>query len=266
MLSLCEIFLVSSRQSYSCLYTSNMYCHHDASNCRPGATASKNNKFAQSLFESEFSENVRDAVLRTKFFQKMINNTLQPEEYGGYMVQDAAYVYDAINAFQIAAEKSQANDSLPRDFALFYRGMAESFTNYYSYFSLKWKLRNSKSVIMGPAAATYVAFEMKLARTNAKFLSIGILPCDMLWPLVARQLNDLVDKSNVYRSWVDDNHTEKGSSSSTQDFVKKYFTEDDRVISEEIFNEGMINELNFFLSACDEDPVDYNFGYISPRA
>ena len=118
---------------------------------------------------------------------------------------------------------------------------------------------------MGPAAATYVAFEMKLAKTDAKFLSIGILPCDMLWPWVARELSDSVDESNVYRSWVDDNYSEEGSSSSTQDFVNNFFTEDDRAISQEIFNEGMINELNFFRSACGEDPVDYDFGN-SPQA
>ena len=55
----------------------------------------------------------------------MINNTLLPEEYGGYMVQDAAYIFDAIKAFDIAAESMQGKS--PPDFALFYRGRSASF-------------------------------------------------------------------------------------------------------------------------------------------
>ena len=158
--------------------------------------------FAQSLFEDQFSRKVREAVLETLFFKKMINNTLSPEEYGGYMVQDAAYIFDAIKAFDIAAENMQGKS--PPDFALFYRGRSASFKSYSTYFASKWKLQSTKSVIMGPAAATYVAYEMKLAQTKSKLLAIGILPCDMLWPWVAAQINSKVSKANVYRSWVDD--------------------------------------------------------------
>ena len=215
--------------------------------------------FSQSLFEDQFSVKVRQAVLETLFFKKMINNTLSPEEYGGYMVQDAAYIYDAIKAFDIAAVNMQGKS--PPDFALFYRGRSASFTSYSSYFASKWKLQSTKSVIMGPAAATYVAYEMKLAETSSKFLAIGILPCDMLWPWVAAQINSQVSKTNVYRSWVDDNLGD--GSSSAQTFVNKFFSQQDRQASQAIFNEGIINELNFFRSACGEKPVDYSFGYVN---
>lgn len=210
--------------------------------------------FSQTLFNNPFSVEVRQAVLETQFFQKMINNTLAPEEYGGYMVQDAAYVYDAIKAFDLAAEKMQGQS--PPDFALFYRDRSASYASYSSYFDSSWKLQNSESVKMGPAAATYVAYQMKLAETNATNLVIGFLPCDMLWPWVATEIDPLVPKTNVYRSWVDDNLPD--GTSSTQAFVNNFFHEQDLATSQPIFNEGMINELNFFRSACDEEPMDYD--------
>ena len=99
------------------------------------------------MFENPFSRKVRDAVLKTQFFQKIINNTLAPEEYGGYMVQDAAYIYDAVKAFDTAAENMQ--NKQPPDFALFYRGRSASFTSYVSYFVSEWKLKNEESIVMG---------------------------------------------------------------------------------------------------------------------
>ncbi|CAB4016354.1 Hypothetical predicted protein [Paramuricea clavata] len=212
--------------------------------------------FSESLFEDPFSVTVREAVLNTIFFQKMVNNTLTPEEYGGYMVQDAAFIFDYVTAFKMAATNMQ--DEQPRDFALFYRGRSESYTNYGSYFYQKWNLKNSESVKMGPAVATYVEFAKNLAQRRAKYLSIGILPCDMLWPWVATQLNETVSQNNVYRSWVDDNLPH--GISTTQSFVNKFFTKDDKDNCQPIFNEGIINELNFFRSACGEDPVYYSFG------
>lgn len=214
--------------------------------------------FAQSLFDDNFSINVRQAVLNTLFFQRMINNTLSPEEYSGYMFQDAVYICDAINALNLA-EKNMQSKSLP-DFALFYRGRSEKYKSYHSsYFDSKWKITDPKSVKMDPAAATYVAYEMKLAEHNPKFLAIAILPCEMLWPWVAEQINGKVSKTNAYRSWVD--NILGAVSYSAQTFTNKFFAREDKAASQAIFNEGIINELNFFRAACDETPVDYSFGY-----
>ncbi|CAB4003239.1 Hypothetical predicted protein, partial [Paramuricea clavata] len=174
--------------------------------------------FSKSLFEDPFSVKVRNAVLDTLFFQKMVANTLAPEEYGRYMIQDAAFLFDYVTAFDIAAENTQ--NEYPRDFALFYRGRSKSYTSHSSCFYKKWNLKNSESVKMGPAVATYVAFAMNLVRRKAKYLSIGILPCDMLWPWVATQLNESVSGNNVYRSWVDDNL--RYGISTTQSFVNTF--------------------------------------------
>ena len=88
------------------------------------------------------------------------------------MFQDAAYICDAINAFNLA-EKNIQGKSLP-DFALFYRDRSEKYKSYHSsYFDSKWKITDPTSVKMDPATATYVAYEMKLAEHNPKFLAIA---------------------------------------------------------------------------------------------
>ena len=217
--------------------------------------------FSQRLFDDEFSQKVKQAVLKTSFFQRIINNTLSPEDYGGFNVEDAAYIYEAIHTFDFAAKEMDGKS--PSDFALFYRGRSDSYASYSRYFDSDWKIKDQKSVKMGPAAATYVAYEKKLAETKPKFLAIGILPCDMLWPWVAAEIDNQVPKTNVYRSWVDNNLSNPSSLSSTQKFVNKFFSSDnDFNTAQRIFNEGMINELNFFRSACDEHLADYTLSNI----
>jgi thiaminase/transcriptional activator TenA len=209
--------------------------------------------FVKTLFDSPVSKKVRNAVLETEFFKKMIKNNLAPEEYGGYMVQDAAFIFETIKAFNIAAEKVQGDD-----FRLFYLLRSASYKKYSKDLTSKWKIQNSKCVMLGPEAETYVDFQMKLAQNSPEFLVISILACNMLWPWVATEINYQVAQNNVYRSWVDNNLPSGIGPSSTQQFVNKFFTEDDMQKSLKIFNEGMINELNFFRSACGEKPIDYS--------
>lgn len=218
--------------------------------------------FSVALFEDPFSKKVREAVLQTMFFKKIIDNTLAPEDYGGYMVQDAVYVFDAIKSFRTAAAKMQGSSAYPPDYSMFYRGRVESYESYSSYFISKWKLKSGESVNMGPAAATCAAFIMSLAEKDPRNLVIGFLSCDMLWPWIAAAINSQVPKEHVYRSWVDKNL--KNSTSSAQKFVNKFFSlEQDKAKCQKIFNEGIINELNFFRSACGEKTVDYSFGETS---
>ena len=217
---------------------------------------------SETLFEDPFSKKVCEAVLKTKFFKGIVDNTLAPEDYGRYMVQNASYIFAVIKCFQTAAAKMQCSSTYPPDYSLFYRGRATRYEKYSSdYFVSKWNLKSGESVIMDPAAATYTAFLVKLAETDPRYLAIGFLPCPMLWSWIAAKIDPEVPKEHVYRSWVDNNL--RSSKSSTQQFVDKFFsvpTEEEKEKCQEIFNEALINELNFFLSACDEKTVDYSFG------
>ena len=179
------------------------------------------------------------------------------------MVQDAAYCFEAVDAFDTAASAVQLEEP---DFALYYRQKSSSFSEYNRDLFVKtWKIEGTDSVVLGPAAATYVSYESRLATKQPKYLSIGILPCDILWPWVAKKINDSVPAGGLYRSWVDDNLPSPGHQSSAQKFVDEHSQEYTECKSQKLFNEGMVNELNFFLSACGEDLVDYDeFGSVDP--
>lgn len=188
----------------------------------------------------------------------MVDGTLSPQLYGGYMVQDAAFCFESVEAFDTAAVNAQENSTIPNDFALLYRSHSSSYRGYNQDFVKEWKLKDSSSVVLGPAAAMYVGFNSTLAKQYPKNLSIGILPCSMLWPWIANELINTVVPTSVYMEWFHSNIGD-GSPSSAQVFADKFFSiETDKEKCQPIFNEGMINELNFFLSACNEQLVDYS--------
>ena len=58
-----------------------------------------------SFSQDEEIVKIRDAAITTEFIKGMVSGTLNPNYYGGYMVQDAAYCYDAVKAFDEAARK-----------------------------------------------------------------------------------------------------------------------------------------------------------------
>ena len=207
--------------------------------------------FSSTLFNDPNSEIIRNRAKESKFIQGMAKGSLDPNVYGGYMVQDAAYCFNAVDSYERAAEKMQGVGK--PDFSLLYRTQSESFKRYNHDFLQKWRLRNSDSVAMGPAAATYVGYERALSQNDPKYLCIAMLPWTMLWPWIAGQLIASVEKNNPYYVWFDEN--KPSDQSHLERFVDHFFVqvepeEQQKCLS--IFQEGLVNELNFFRSACDQ--------------
>ena len=113
--------------------------------------------FSSTLFNDPNSGIIRNRAKESKFIQGMAKGSLDPNVYGGYMVQDAAYCFNAVDSYERAAEKMQEVGK--PEFSLLYRTQSESFKRYNHDFLQKWRLRNSDSVAMGPAAATYVGYK-----------------------------------------------------------------------------------------------------------
>ena len=114
---------------------------------------------------------------------------------------------------------------------------------------------------MGPAAATYVGFERALSQNDPKYLCIAMLPCTMLWPWIADQLIASVDKNNPYYVWFKDNKPSPGHKSHLEMFVDHFFVQvgpEERQKCLSIFQEGLVNEVNFFRSACDQTLFYYS--------
>lgn len=213
--------------------------------------------FSQDLFNNETSIKIRNAAKESKFIQGMATGTLDPDDYGGYMVQDAAYCFNAVGAFDYAAQQMQVQGK--PEFSLLYRVQSESYKSYNQEFVKTWRLKNTDSVVMGPAAEMYVGYESALSRQDARFLCIAMLPCTMLWPWIAGELIDSVDEKNPYYGWFEDNKPDTNDKSRLEKFVDFFFTPEDKEKSLLIFHEGLINELNFFRDACDETLYYYSY-------
>ena len=226
-------------------------------NFLPQESAPGETSFSKELFNDEISVKIRQAAKESKFIQGMAAGTLDPDDYGGYMVQDAAYCFNAVTAFDQAAQQMQMNGK--PEFALLYRVQSESFKGYNEEFVKTWRLKSPDSVLMGPAAETYVGYESCLSLQDPKYLCIATLPCVMLWPWLAGELIDSVDKSNPYFGWFEDNKPDPNDSSRLEKFVDYFFEHEEKEKCQVIFHEGMVNELNFFRDACGQTLYYYSF-------
>ncbi|KAL9989576.1 hypothetical protein ACROYT_G004140 [Oculina patagonica] len=226
-------------------------------NFLPQEISQREGSFSQDLFENQTSVKIRNAAKESKFIQGMAEGTLDPDNYGGYMVQDAAYCFNAVGAFDNAAQQMQLQGK--PEFSLLYRVQCESYKNYNQEFVKSWRLKNTDSVVMGPAAQMYVSYEAALSRQDPRNLSIAMLPCTLLWPWIAGEFIDSVDKKNPYYGWFEDNKPDPDDKSRLEKFVDYFFTPEDKEKSLLIFHEGLVNELNFFRDACDETLYYYSF-------
>ena len=75
-----------------------------------------------------------------------------------------------------------------------------------------------------------------------------MLPCTMLWPWIADQLIDSVDKNNPYYVWFKDNKLSPGHKSHLERFVDHFFVQVEPEEQQKCLSifQGLVNELNFF--------------------
>ena len=204
--------------------------------------------FSQGLFDDETVVEIRNKVIKTDFIKGMVTATLNANYYGGYMVQDAAYCFKAVDVFKDAA--IVMDEEGMSDFAELYRSQSKSLKEYNKEFVTTWHLKDTKSIVMGDAVKAYLEDERKIARDNAKFLAIAMLPCHMLWPWIANQLIDFVAKSNpYYKGWFKENETEPNHKGHLEKFVDSHFDPKEKKKALTFFRKAMQNELNFFLDA-----------------
>lgn len=181
--------------------------------------------------------------------QGMVRGTLNPNEYGGYMVQDTAYLSHAVKALQLAAKQMELTNPI---FAHFYMLQAEKYNTYYQAMLKTWRLDDVGNVALGPAAKTYVLYQSVLSQEDPRYLSIAMLPCTMLWPQMARELFGSLEKTSPYGVWFKENMRAPEYQGSLEKFVDKQFQQEEPQKASRIFCEGMLNELNFFREACGE--------------
>lgn len=207
--------------------------------------------FSNALFEHYISQEIRNKAIQSHFIHGMAKGTLPAQQYGGYMVQDTAYLFNAVGAWNTAAKQMEEEDP---QFAQFFMLQAEKYSKYYEKLLKEWRLENAESVVMGPAGKMYMGYQTAVSEKEPKYLPIAMLPCTMLWPWMAGGLIDSVDAANPYYRWFLENKRNPGHQSSLEKFVDEKFGPEDEKKAVGIFCEGMANELNFFREACGEVP------------
>ena len=200
---------------------------------------------------------IRRNALHTKFMQGMAVGSLKPTQFGRYMVQDTAYLANAVKMYTDAAQKMEEQGE--PDFAIFYRGQASKYDDYYKGFLKTWYLESAAAVHLGPAVQAYMGYQQVVVKQHPRYLPVAMLPCTMLWPWIAGELIDSVNQKNPYYGWFEDNKPDPDDKSRLEKFVDFFFTPEDKEKSLLIFHEGLINELNFFRDACDETLYYYSY-------
>lgn len=221
---------------------------------------SSSSSLSKDLFEkTEFSKTIRDYALDTKFIKGMTEASLRPTQFGSYMIQDTAYLANAVKMYSEAAPKME-KEGKP-DFALFYRKQALKYEGYYKEFLKTWNLESAEAVRVGPAFQTYMAYQQNVVENHPEYLPVAMLPCTMLWPwMVGSLITGTVNEQNLYyKDWFEPNKPrQSGQPSSTEEFVDKNKAAFDENVAHEIFCEGMVNEVNAFREVVNEAPFYIN--------
>lgn len=165
-----------------------------------------------------------------------------------YTMQNLAFLSNAVKAFKRAAEIMQFKGET--EYAKSYRAEARLYDyKHYKTTLRDWRLKDTESVVLGPAFHEYVAFLTYVAEQHPKYLAVAMLPHTMLSRWVADDLyRSARTRDNLYFGWIEHNKSkESGYQSALEKFVdKKFSTQDEYIKAAGIFCRGMWYEFNFF--------------------
>ena len=212
--------------------------------------------FSQRLFDDDGIRSlvIRNLTKESAFIQGMVSATLNANYYGAYMVQDIAYLRNAVNAFNSAAAKMR--DQGQSEFEQFYRNESSVWeSKYLAPLLRKWHLNNTQDVQPGTAAQKYMSFLTTVSEKHAKYLAIAMLPCTMLWRWMADELFPLVQVNSAYYSWFNENKSSRpGYRGRLEIFVdQKFRSQEEYQKAKVFFCQAMVSELNFFRESGKEN-------------
>ncbi|KAL9989127.1 hypothetical protein ACROYT_G003640 [Oculina patagonica] len=216
--------------------------------------------FSKKLFEIALRLELPERALNTKFVQGMAEGLLLPSEFGGFMVQDIAYLAHVAKMYEEAAKKMEEQGK--NDFALFFLGRQQRYGDDLRQSLETWRLESDACVKKGLAVEMYMGYQRKVVKEYPKYLPIATLPCSMLWPWIAGNLIGKVDKQNpYYKEWFLMNLRQPGQIGKTEKFVDDNFNEEDEETALNLFCQGLMMEANFFREAGGEGLIMFDDQY-----
>lgn len=191
------------------------------------------------------SAKVAQHTLETNFIRGIATSTLSPMHYARYMIQDAIFCHNVTQNLQTLLAKHQHPD-----YQLFLESRIAAFEKYTFTMFTEWRILQPNGINLSKEAINYINFQKKICHELNFFIAlIAMLPCEMLWPWLAHQI-DNGDKNNLYYFWIESN---KSKGKSLQSFIDNNSTHVDVILAKKIFHTSLMNELSFFRSAFEEE-------------
>lgn len=146
----------------------------------------------------EATTNYRQEAYQSGFIQGLKKISLNPEGFGGYMIQDVAYCYSAKESIDIAANR--AKDS---DVKTFLQKRSDSYKSYCAELFKTWHIDNPACVSLSQSCKDYVNHEKNVATSyDSIYMIIALIPCAKLWPWLGQQIGAGEGNFGVYTDWV----------------------------------------------------------------
>ena len=196
-----------------------------------------------------------DQALASEYVQGIQNGSLDPNAYGQYTVQDAAYCYNALADYLKVKERATAAGH--PELAAFAQARAASYQSYNQSFLKEWHIASGDAVLPGAAAKTYIDFEHQVASSLAPVYGVvAMIPCDELWSWLATELKPHSGQHNLYSFWIEENNDWHGAYR-LDNFIDSWFQEHPEAYDWDtalyVMRCCMTCEVNFFRSACGQD-------------
>ena len=160
----------------------------------------------------------------------------------------------AQNDYLMIEKRAQAEGYLT--LASFAKARYDSYVQYTDQTIKDWHLRDAEAVLPAAAARTYIDFEHDIANNREPiYCIVAMIPCDQLWPWLAKELQSDAGPNNLYSFWITGNNSWHGAHR-LDNFIDLWFAEQPQVYDLNqalyIYRGCMIGELNFFKSACGQ--------------
>ncbi|KAL3858877.1 hypothetical protein ACJMK2_009126 [Sinanodonta woodiana] len=123
--------------------------------------------------------------LKSKFIQGLQNGTLDPTDFGGFMVQDYVYCFRCKESIDTAAGKEQ--DPTLKDFL---EKRSEYYMKYYQELFTSWHIIDPAGIALSEACDEYAALDKEVAETMISlYFIVSMIPCAKLWPWLGQQIS-----------------------------------------------------------------------------
>ncbi|XP_020557642.1 uncharacterized protein LOC101157524 [Oryzias latipes] len=182
--------------------------------------------------------NIAKDILNLPFLQNMEKQTLSPDVYSNFMMQDIYYAGQVTNMLKKLSET-------PGELQDFFKNRYNSYDKFLQTLLHDYNLKDVSCIKPIPAIKKYIDdYREIMEKEEPIYFAVGLYPCARLWPFLANELK--MDETNLYYKWKKDNidgYYEKNY----KDFLNKHLQSEEEIErANKVFKQQILNEGEFF--------------------